>query len=187
LKVSHLRTLLPNGLSLARLLIGLSFPWLPAGWRLPAVVIGALTDFLDGQVSRRLDASSSLGRVLDPLADKVFLLGIIVTLIWEGAVEIWELGLIGLRDIVVMIGVVWIGYRHGWAVLPQLQSRLLGKAATLLQFLFLVLLILKIDALHWPMLVVTTGASGAAAVDYIRAYLQWRSGYQKVASSQEIR
>ncbi len=75
---------LPNGLSLARLALGLALPWLPADWRLGAVLVAAITDLLDGLTARWLRAGSETGRVLDPLADKVFILSLVGILLSGG-------------------------------------------------------------------------------------------------------
>src|SRR5262249_33091889 len=97
---------LPNGLSLLRLLLGLSFPWLPPAWHLPVVLVATLTDLLDGASGRLLGACSTTGRVLDPIADKVFLTSVVVTLLVERMLEVGEVVLVGLRDLAVLAGVV---------------------------------------------------------------------------------
>src|SRR5437899_600767 len=88
----------PNTLSLARLFIGLGFPWTPAGWRVTTVLLAALTDLADGAVSRCLRATGTSGRILDPVADKVFVLSVVVTLLFEERLRLWQVALIGQRD-----------------------------------------------------------------------------------------
>ena len=57
---------------------------LPADWRLPVVIAAAITDGVDGQLSRLMGAQSKLGVLLDPIADKVFFLAVVATLLWDG-------------------------------------------------------------------------------------------------------
>src|SRR5947209_6607014 len=88
--------MLPNLLSFTRLFLGLLFPLLPERWRLWAFLAAALSDLLDGFTSRLLKVASGKGRYLDPIADKVFILGVVLTLTMEGFVTVPEVGLLGL-------------------------------------------------------------------------------------------
>lgn len=165
------RSVLPNALSLFRLLLGCCFPLIPADLRLSAVAVAALTDLADGALSRRLHAASSIGRALDPIADKVFVLGVVLTLIAEGSLPGWQAGLIGLRDVTVLMGAGWLFLRHGYAAVPGLAPSLLGKATTAAQFIFLLGLLVTGPAVS-VLFVYTSVLSGLAALDY--AWRFWR-------------
>jgi phosphatidylglycerophosphate synthase len=129
----------PNSLSLARLALGIVFPWIPPHWRVSAVVLAALSDLADGTMSRRFGLCSPTGRILDPLADKVFVLSVAGTLVLEGSLNLWEVVLLALRDMGGLVrGSLGLA-RSGWADLRLMSPRLLGKAATPMQFSFLVL------------------------------------------------
>jgi phosphatidylglycerophosphate synthase len=161
-------TAIPNALSLTRLALGLTFPWLPAGFRAWAVVLAGLTDAADGASARLLRASSSVGRSLDPVADRVFLLGVVATLVLEGALGLGEAALVGLRDWVMLAGVGWLLVRGNRVDLGRLQPRLLGKSATAAQLLFLLLVLCGQNLL--PVFLGTTVLSGLAALDYLWAF-----------------
>jgi phosphatidylglycerophosphate synthase len=163
-------SLLPNTLSLLRLGLGVSFPWLPSSWRLGVVLLALLTDVLDGTSGRLLGVCSDTGRVLDPLADKVFLLAVVLTLMAERLLGVGELLLLGLRDLAVLVGVVggvltadWEGFRHG-------APTWLGKAATAAQFAFL-LVLLTIPQRKGLALPVAAVLSGLAALQYLGIFL----------------
>ncbi len=66
-------------------------------------VLGAVSDFADGYAARVLENHSRLGRHLDPIADKIFILGSFLTLAWMYPQQIpwWAVGLIILRDVLV--------------------------------------------------------------------------------------
>jgi len=78
---------LPNSLSIARLLLGFAFPFIPNDWRLWVVIVAAISDALDGLTARWLHAQSKAGRLLDPIADKVLVLMVALTLLAEGAIH----------------------------------------------------------------------------------------------------
>ena len=162
---------LPNGLTLLRLVLALCFPWLPAGWRLPAVLVGALTDFLDGFLSRRLHATSETGRLLDPIADKLFMLMVAVTLIVDSTLSIGEALLLGLRDLTVAAGALYLLLARRWSAFGRMRPNILGKAATWGQFAFLALLLVE-PRPHPVFLILAATLSGLAAIDYVRFYLR---------------
>ena len=66
-------------------------------------LLAAASDWLDGKIARKFEAGSRLGQMLDPLADKVLVLGVFVMLcvIAPDAASWWGVALIGLRDIAV--------------------------------------------------------------------------------------
>jgi cardiolipin synthase (CMP-forming) len=168
------RTLVPNGLSLARLGLGLALPWLAVSWRLTVIAIAAVTDFLDGLTARWLRGESRTGQVLDPVADKVFVLALAGTLIAEGALApAWALAL-AARDVVVLAGLAAAFVRGGWASYRTMRPTWLGKCTTAAQFALLLVL-----AADWPgrevMLWLTAGLSVAAAGQYLLLYLLGRS------------
>jgi phosphatidylglycerophosphate synthase len=166
-------TAVPNSLSLARLALGVVFPWVPADWRLTVVAFAALSDLVDGALSRQLHASGTVGRILDPVADKVFVLGVVITLLVEGRLALWEVALVGLRDWTVLLGAAFLTARDGWGVVRAMPPTLLGKVTTGLQFAF----ILTVLAVHsWARFVFlpTAVVSGAAAVDYVWVVLRER-------------
>jgi phosphatidylglycerophosphate synthase len=169
---SFLRAL-PNGLSLARLILGIGFPWVPANWRVVVIVVAALSDLADGAVSRRLHATSPTGRILDPIADKVFVLSVVATLLFEERLQLWQVALLGLRDWAVLVGAACVTVREGWSTAQRMSPTLLGKATTALQFAFVLTLLINEPAAQ-VVFVPTAVVSGAAAVGYL-----WR-GVQMV-------
>ena len=74
--------------------------WTWAAWTcLVLYIIGALTDYLDGWVARKFDQVSEFGRFLDPIADKIFVVAILVMLVEAGRVA--PLGVIAVIIILV--------------------------------------------------------------------------------------
>jgi CDP-diacylglycerol--glycerol-3-phosphate 3-phosphatidyltransferase len=68
------------------------------------MLISLLSDGLDGYLARRLNQVSLLGRYLDPLCDKIFLAVILVTLLYLGAVPLWAVVVIVMRDFLILLG-----------------------------------------------------------------------------------
>ena len=72
-----------------------------AYWATVVFVIAMATDQVDGWLARRRGTSSELGKLLDPVADKVLVLAALVMLIGEGVAPAWMVALIVVREILV--------------------------------------------------------------------------------------
>jgi cardiolipin synthase len=164
---------IPNGLSLGRMVLGLCFPWLPPSWRLPVVVVAALTDLLDGASGRFFRACSRTGRVLDPLADKVFVAAVLTTFLVEGVLTTEEIALVGLRDLTVIAGTVGGLALRKWAVFRWMEPTRLGKATTVAQVVFIVVLLVAPE-LKESAFVATVGLSTLASGHYLWLFLTHR-------------
>jgi cardiolipin synthase (CMP-forming) len=112
---------LPNLLSLLRLASVPVFLYLFVTDREEAAVVlyalGALTDFFDGFIARRLGQVSEIGKLLDPLADRIFIIALALALVSVGALPWWLATAIVIRDLVVL------------SMLPLLERRGSGRIA----------------------------------------------------------
>lgn len=122
----------PNVLSFTRLLGVPVFLWLLLGpqWDVAAIVVLALagiSDYLDGKLARWLDQASRLGALLDPLADRLYIVSTLVAFVLRDVIPLWVAALIIGRDLVLALCLP-ILRRHGY---PPLSVHYLGKAATL--------------------------------------------------------
>ncbi len=120
----------PNALSLLRLLGVPVFLWAILTRRdalaLGIVVVGGSTDYLDGVLARRFNQLSRVGQLLDPAADRLYILATLVGLTVRDIVPLeLTLVLVG-RDVVLAVALVVLrGYGYG-----PLPVHFLGKAAT---------------------------------------------------------
>jgi cardiolipin synthase len=122
---------LPNGLSMLRLLGVPVFLWLVLGPRADALAVGVLivagfTDWLDGHLARRWHQRSRLGQMLDPIADRFYILAALIGLAVRGIVPWWLVAVLVARDVVIALLVPVLKTR-GYSSLPV---HFVGKAAT---------------------------------------------------------
>ena len=98
-------------------------------------VLAAISDYYDGKLARRLAAGSRLGKFLDPLADKVLVLGTFVALalLIPHIVPWWAVALIGFRDLSVTLLRSWSEARG-----RSLKTLPVAKAKTTVQLTFLI-------------------------------------------------
>ncbi|RBY90473.1 CDP-alcohol phosphatidyltransferase family protein [Blastococcus sp. TBT05-19] len=123
----------PNALSVLRLLGVPLFLWLLLGpeedlWAMVVLMAAGISDWADGKLARWLDQGSRLGALLDPAADRLYIVCTLVALALREFVPVWLVALLVGRELV--LGVMLLILRaHGY---PPLQVHYLGKAATFL-------------------------------------------------------
>ncbi len=121
----------PNALSALRLLGVPLFLWLllgpqADGWAVVVLMVSGVTDWLDGKLARLLGQSSRLGALLDPAADRLYIVATLVAFVIRDVVPLWIVALLVARELVLAV-VLLVLRRYGW---PPLQVHYLGKAAT---------------------------------------------------------
>ena len=94
---------LPNIISMVRLAGVPLFLWLVIGpeadvWALVVLMIAGFTDWLDGYLARRLDQMSKLGEILDPVADRLYILAAVIGLLYRDIIPWWVAVILPLRD-----------------------------------------------------------------------------------------
>ncbi len=136
-------------------------------------VIAAISDGLDGYLAKRFGWTSQLGKVIDPLADKMLLVTVFVTATWLGLVPWWLSAAAIARDVMIGLGALifrlWFGPLKG-------RPTVISKFNTLFQLGYLVAVMMVaafgivpqdvVDALAY-ITFVTTVLSGA---DYLYAF-----------------
>ena len=122
---------IPNALSLLRIAGIPLFVWLLLGphqdvLALIVLAVAAVTDWLDGKLARWLNQTSRFGAMLDPAADRLYVLATLVAFVIRGIVPLWFALVLAIRDIAVGLCLLLLrraGYRP-----PEVLY--LGKAAT---------------------------------------------------------
>jgi cardiolipin synthase (CMP-forming) len=131
--------------------------------------IAAVSDGLDGYLAKRFGWTSNLGRILDPIADKLLLMAVFITAAWLDIAPWWLTAVAVARDLIIGFGAIiyrlWLGPLNG-------RPTVLSKVNTMLQLVYLLAVVLA-SATEFPpreplealavVVLVTTVASG---IDY---------------------
>lgn len=122
---------IPNGLSVLRLLGVPVFLWLllgphADGWALLILALSGFTDWADGVLARKLNQRSNFGALLDPAADRLYILATLVGLVLRHILPLWLAIVLVARDLVLGLGLMSLRRR---GVAPP-EVHYLGKAAT---------------------------------------------------------
>jgi cardiolipin synthase len=169
----------PNVLTLSRLLLIPIFLAMVSkrrfNYALYLFCLAALTDALDGTVARWFDCKTEIGAYLDPFADKLLLLSAFVALTLENLLPGWLLGVVVIRDVVIVFGYFMLSFLTNERV--PVRPSYLGKVSTLMQLFCIIGALVKITR-HWRldwslMLYVTVGVTALSGIHYAYRGLAW--------------
>lgn len=107
-------------------------------WAAAVVVVAGLTDFFDGFVARRLHQVTDLGKILDPIADKIAAGGSAILLLMIGAIPLWYVVVVIARDLFILFGSLYIRSKKNIIT----QSNWPGKIAVTLIAIVVLLCVL---------------------------------------------
>ena len=170
---------IPNLICVLRMVLAVPIVWLLAEGRYEATLvlfaIAAVSDALDGYLAKTFDWATELGKVLDPVADKLLLVSVFITLTWLGLIPLWLAAVAVARDVIIGVG-AWV-YK---ALFGPVEGRptMPSKLNTLVQILFVIAVVGRAAYAavpEWPLVAlgalvcVTTVVSG---VDYIVTYVR---------------
>lgn len=105
------------------------------------VILGVATDYLDGYFARKLNIITEFGKIIDPLADKIFVGLTVVFMYVFGYLELWFVTLVLGRDLLIFLGGLYVTPKLGY-VLP---SNKLGKLTVNILALNLFLILINVN------------------------------------------
>lgn len=145
-----------NVLSLLRIVLAAPFIYALVNDQMVWVIILALaailSDWLDGYLARKFGDVSEWGKILDPVADKVFIGGAAIALIILGRIPMWFVIAVVARDLIILGGGMLAGKKLGY-VLP---SNWTGKVTVVIISVVFIGIVFKVDiAQTWGIYIAT--------------------------------
>ena len=142
---------LPNALTIFRIVLtfviaGLVLVQEPAAQVAAFILfsIAALTDWLDGVIARRAKQVSSLGKILDPIADKVLVLVLLLVFAQRGIVPAWAVIVIALRE--TLVTGMRLSALQSKTIIPAAQE---GKQKAFAQMATIVFILADLAITQW--------------------------------------
>lgn len=139
------------------------------------IFVAGLTDFFDGMLARKLGQETELGKIIDPIADKICVVGLLVfTAFFRDDFPMWFLLVVVLRDGLILVGGIYVKRKYT-IILP---SNMLGKISVNVVVLLYAVFLLK-DVLQWQvvfdvMLWITVGFLAASFLSYLKRLVEIR-------------
>jgi cardiolipin synthase len=168
---------IPNAISTLRIALVAPVLWLilqdEFAWAMLLFWVAGFSDGLDGYLATRYGWQSRTGALLDPIADKLLVAGMFITLTYTQHIPVWLTGVILFRDVVIVGGAV----AYNYLVKPvQGEPTRISKLNTVVQLLFL-LLVLSRAAFGWPdqiaLIVLGAAALVTAVISGVDYVMQW--------------
>jgi len=134
--------------------------------------LAAFSDFLDGFIARKYKVSSNLGKVLDPLGDKLMTIAVMVCITIDGLIPLWAVLLAAVKELMMGAGGLVL-HKKAQAEIPP--SNIIGKASTVVFFLVCVTLMLFRDIPNWgsvTLISLAIGLTFIALVSYLIKYIK---------------
>ncbi len=174
---------IPNAISMLRIALVVPVLWLILnggfGWALLLFWIAGFSDGLDGYLATRYNWQSRSGALLDPIADKLLVAGMFITLTYTQHIPIGLTAIVLFRDVVIIGGAV----AYNYMIKPvEGEPTRVSKINTVMQLLFL-LFVLSRAAFAWPDKIAVTVIGAAtlvtvvvSGIDYV---VQWSDRARK--------
>lgn len=141
--------------------------WLIVAGHYPAALLlflfAGVTDVVDGYLAKQFGWRTRLGALLDPIADKLLIAGLFVTLVYTGDIPFWLAAVVIIRDAVIIAGATFYHFLIGPV---DGEPTRVSKLNTALELLF-VLLVLGRAAFDWPPLASITVVGAGVLVTVV--------------------
>lgn len=176
--------MVPNLLSILRLAGVAVFLWLllgpqEDGWALAILVFAGVSDWLDGKLARWLNQMSSLGQILDPAADRLYIAATLIAFVFRGIVSWWLVAVLLAREL--LVGVCLLLLRRANFRPPEVTYA--GKGATfVLMYAFPLLLLTQSE----PVVAAFAGPIGYAFTVWGVALYLWSGALYVVQTVRAI-
>jgi len=163
---------IPNLISVSRVALAAGFVASTATeLRVGIIGAAAFTDFLDGWLARKTRVTSRWGAMIDPIADRFFVLTVVATMLFTGMISTGAYFVLISRDLATAVGFL-VAKTIPWLRGVTFQARMSGKVVTVLQLITLVALLVAPVLAPWLILLVGV-TSVLSIADYTLAL--WRA------------
>lgn len=136
-------------------------------WAVGVYILATFTDYLDGHLARKYNLITNLGKVLDPLGDKMLTFAVLACITIDGLIPGWVVAVFVIKELLMGLGGLLI-HRRAKVEIPP--SNYIGKTATVMFFVICAVLILFDGIPHTAAVIMISAAlavSMAAFVSYL--------------------
>jgi cardiolipin synthase len=151
------------------------------GWALALFWLAGFSDGVDGYLAKRFQWHTRIGALLDPIADKLLVAGLFITLAYTGDIPVWLAAAVILRDVVIVAGAT----AYNFLVRPvQGEPTRVSKLNTALQLLFLLFVISR-AGFGWPDQISITVLGAAVLITVVISGVDYVWSWSRRARSGE--
>ena len=162
---------IPNILTFSRFLCAALFPLVSYKFQIIIFFYAGFSELLDGFFARLLNAETPLGKLLDPIADKTFILTVIVTFMYEGIFHVYHLLLLGFRDLTIITAALVVLASKNRENFHDMAPEWFGKIQTAGQFAILYF-VLMYRHVHTGLFIFVSVCSVLSALYYTKVFFK---------------
>ena len=146
-------------------------------------ILASATDVLDGYIARKFNQTSKTGQLLDPLADKLMQITVVVSMLFAKMVPTWFVLVLAIKEVLMICGGIFLYIRKTFV-----KSNIFGKTNTVIVFCAMVILLMFSEGnetLKDVMLGMALGTNIAAIVSYAYLYFLQQKKFKKYIGKQD--
>jgi len=143
-------------------------------WIFLLILYGIISDYFDGLIARLRDEISELGKLLDPVADKVMAVVLFAYTVWLGWVPVWFFAVAVVRDLLIVAGSLYIRNVYGKVAMSILSGKISVNILAL--YWLSVFFLPDYDFIHFYLMIVSLIAMFVSFVDYYNRFIKIKKG-----------
>lgn len=137
-------------------------------------ILAGITDVLDGYIARKYDMITKSGIVLDPLADKLMQITVLICFTSANYIPIWVIIVIGMKELTMILGGLFLYYFMDKTVIP---ANKFGKSATTFFYFAILAIAININqVLNYVLIYIAVGLTLVAFINYLIGFKIIRMG-----------
>lgn len=133
-------------------------------WIILLTLYGIISDYLDGLIARLRDEISELGKLLDPVADKVMAVVLFAYTVWLGWIPVWFFMVAVIRDLLIVAGSLYIKNVHGKVAMSIMSGKISVNILAL--YWLSVFFFPEYTGIHFYLMIVSLIAMFVSFIDY---------------------
>lgn len=140
------------------------------------IVYAVISDYLDGLVARRTNSISEIGKMIDPISDKLCAGALFIYTVWIGWVPVWFLVFFVIRDLLILTGSSFIKVRYGKVAMSTMSGKI--SVNVISAYWISVFFFRDAEMIHQVFLWMSVVIMTISFLDYFNRYRKIMSGAQ---------
>jgi CDP-diacylglycerol--glycerol-3-phosphate 3-phosphatidyltransferase len=140
------------------------------------LIYGVISDYLDGLVARKTNTISEVGKMIDPISDKLSAGALFIYTVWLGWVPTWFLVFFVVRDVLIILGSSFIKVKYGKVAMSTMSGKI--SVNIISAYWLSVFFLRNMESVHQFLLILSVIIMTISFLDYFNRYRRIMKGAQ---------